>query len=683
MKKTLLLSLTLISGLGMIAQNGRTGKPKLHTMKTSQMRDLAVSELAPRSNNVIPSVSNTSKVQIPYNVISNSANAYYAINGQETSVSYNADVNTISVIHRKSQFWTGFPDASSGSIQSTFSSNAGASWDSTIIFAQAATVGLGRYPGGAIWNPTGNTNPANARAFCTGPALINGGFAGNFYGSGPLTPAAVTASDNDVYTYMGNTNSSLDSLGFAYQSQCEAGGFAWATGDYDGDPTGATYDVLQFKGNGLMKGTYNTGTSGFDWSLIKARPAFFINANGGSPYPYAINTGRTAFSPNGMIGYTAMTGVVAGATGSARSYTPIVFKTTDGGTTWNQVLANYQWQTNNPELEQCVVAQVNPAATAGLAMPWFSDANGTDVVVDNNGILHYITTIEAAYSDHADSLAYTYTGYYDYNVSHPFIIDFMTDGTPGMGWKTQLIDSIMSAPVLNTDAANPWGQGGAGLGYDNRIQASRNTTGDVIMVTWADSDPAQTGNTFNGAPDIYMVGYKPSTNMISNKMLVTFGFQDLYWHYTSDKARTVSPGVYNVPMTYLKSTNGSNDPVTAVQIAYVDDANITDAQINVPAPVMCALASINTNNTAIASVGQNFPNPFSKSTTINVTLNQNEDITLTVFNTVGQLVVSKNVKGVVGVNTLEVDAANLTNGIYFYTVKAGDNKVSKKMMIQK
>ena len=95
------------------------------------------------------------------------------------------------------------------------------------------------------------------------------------------------------------------------------------------------------------------------------------------------------------------------------------------------------------------------------------------------------------------------------------------------------------------------------------------------------------------------------------------------------------------------------------------------------------MLGINTANTAIATVAQNFPNPFSKSTTINVTLNQNEDINLTVFNTVGQLVVSKNVKGVVGVNTIEVDAANLTSGIYFYTVKAGDNKISKKMMIQK
>jgi hypothetical protein len=35
-----------------------------------------------------------------------------------------------------------------------------------------------------------------------------------------------------------------------------------------------------------------------------------------------------------------------------------------------------------------------------------------------------------------------------------------------------------------------------------------------------------------------------------------------------------------------------------------------------------------------------------------------------------------------GLNTLTIQADNLTPGIYFYTVKAGDSSVTKKMIIE-
>ncbi len=684
MKKTLLFSLALVTGLSMVAQHNRYGKPVLRQLKNVDQNLDLKSELTPIKNVTLPMVKSAKTRSVPpYPVIGTSANLFTSQVEDQGCLSYNADINTIAFVHRKSVAWTGFPNANSGSIQVDFSSNGGLTWDSTIVHANT-TTNIGRYPGGVIYNPAGNTTVGNARIFVSGPSLTTipaQAFDGNYFSSGPLTPGAITTSDMQKYLSVGNTNPAYDSLGFARVNHFEAAGNVWVAGRIAGDHAVSTFVGLQMRGVGLMKGVWNTGTSMFDYTLTKLTPQTMQNVPGG--YPYLLADGHVAFGPNGQIGYATISGVVAGATGSARGVQPIVYKTTDAGQTWNQVLANYQWQTNNPELEACVVANANIASTPGVAIPNFSDNNGTDIVVDNNGILHYITTIEAGYSDHADSLFYSYTGYYDYNISHPYIIDFMTDGTPGMGWKTQLIDSILTAPPDVNNASNPWGQGGAGVGYNNRLQAARTAAGDVIMVTWSDSDPAVTGNNDNGAPDIQMVAYKPSTNMLSPKMMVTYGLGELYFHFTSNIAMTVSPGVYNVPITYTQSSAGTFDPNTQVNHAYVNDGTVTDAQINVPAPPLCVAAGINSANTAIATVAQNFPNPFSKSTTINVTLNQNEDINLTVFNTVGQLVVSKNVKGVVGVNTIEVDAANLTSGIYFYTVKAGDNKISKKMMIQK
>ena len=84
------------------------------------------------------------------------------------------------------------------------------------------------------------------------------------------------------------------------------------------------------------------------------------------------------------------------------------------------------------------------------------------------------------------------------------------------------------------------------------------------------------------------------------------------------------------------------------------------------------------------SLSQNFPNPFNPTTKINFDITKNDFVTLKVYNTVGQEVsnlVSKNLTA----RSYEVnfDVANLTSGIYFYTITAGDFVQTKKMMLVK
>jgi len=91
---------------------------------------------------------------------------------------------------------------------------------------------------------------------------------------------------------------------------------------------------------------------------------------------------------------------------------------------------------------------------------------------------------------------------------------------------------------------------------------------------------------------------------------------------------------------------------------------------------------INEVHANIASI-ENYPNPFSTSTTIKVGLVSADNITVNVFNTVGQTVMTKSVKGVAGDNNIEVNASNLSDGMYYYSVKVGNSVVTKKMVIQK
>jgi hypothetical protein len=82
------------------------------------------------------------------------------------------------------------------------------------------------------------------------------------------------------------------------------------------------------------------------------------------------------------------------------------------------------------------------------------------------------------------------------------------------------------------------------------------------------------------------------------------------------------------------------------------------------------------------SVSQNFPNPFNPSTMIKYQLPQNSFVSLKVYNSLGQEVGTL-VNGMVNAGTYEVqfNASNLSSGVYYYIIKAGDNFVQTKKMI--
>ena len=82
-------------------------------------------------------------------------------------------------------------------------------------------------------------------------------------------------------------------------------------------------------------------------------------------------------------------------------------------------------------------------------------------------------------------------------------------------------------------------------------------------------------------------------------------------------------------------------------------------------------------------VSQNFPNPFSIVSTVNVRLEEAANLSLLVTNMTGQKVIEMN-KGQVaaGNHTFIIDASNLQSGIYFYTVTAGTSQVTRKMIVE-
>jgi flagellar hook assembly protein FlgD len=89
------------------------------------------------------------------------------------------------------------------------------------------------------------------------------------------------------------------------------------------------------------------------------------------------------------------------------------------------------------------------------------------------------------------------------------------------------------------------------------------------------------------------------------------------------------------------------------------------------------------------TLDQNFPNPFNPTTEITFTLNQESDITLTIFNMLGQEVkeLTSGFKPV-GKYTVQWNGKDnlgrsVSTGVYLYSLNNGTQVLTKKMVLMK
>ncbi len=84
------------------------------------------------------------------------------------------------------------------------------------------------------------------------------------------------------------------------------------------------------------------------------------------------------------------------------------------------------------------------------------------------------------------------------------------------------------------------------------------------------------------------------------------------------------------------------------------------------------------------ALSQNYPNPFNPMTKINFDLGKASNVKLTVFNILGQKVVTLVDKFMnAGAYSVDFNASSLASGVYLYSIEAGDFKMNKKMVLLK
>jgi len=92
--------------------------------------------------------------------------------------------------------------------------------------------------------------------------------------------------------------------------------------------------------------------------------------------------------------------------------------------------------------------------------------------------------------------------------------------------------------------------------------------------------------------------------------------------------------------------------------------------------------SIATSSASNLSVSQNQPNPFNGTTTIEYSINTKANVMLNVYNVAGAkvLTIDEGTKAA-GNYSIKINSSNLKSGVYYYSVNAGDYKITKKMIV--
>ena len=93
-------------------------------------------------------------------------------------------------------------------------------------------------------------------------------------------------------------------------------------------------------------------------------------------------------------------------------------------------------------------------------------------------------------------------------------------------------------------------------------------------------------------------------------------------------------------------------------------------------------ASIGEGENTTFTLSQNAPNPFSNITTIELYSKDYSNYDFLIVDLMGKVVHNETINAVVGLNTIEVDASSFETGMYFYSIRNGQDVLTKKMIIQ-
>ncbi len=651
MKKTLLLICLISIGISGFAQKAKSDL-KLHplqnkshlidqSLETKASVKPVIAEVPPADNNL----KNTNVVtQIP---IGTSGNAFgFFVDSRTASLWADNNLNTVAFTHR-------LTTPSSSYIGYDVSTDGGLTWSLDNVNYDPTSASPARYPMGGIYNPVGNTDPNNAYHTYVAPLLdgshgTSGSWGGIGWGAKAFAPGA-TAAQSTISTTSGQKWFLPSAFTITQQ------GTAWFVDEevnWDGTTSVYTGFIT------IAKGAFDEATENFEYEYEK----YPLNVHPDD----GINDIEIAFAPDGQTGYISVLSNLA-VTLPQSSYHPIFMKTTDGGATWSDPIEVQLGGANGLEAVKNFITDEDLLEFYGDPVPDRNDipyyiGYNHDLSVDAWGNPHIIGAVILANLEEA--------GIYPYEGLMANFHIWSPDG--GLTWKAFNLGNQVQWEGAFTVGSNT-------VSHHNRPQVGTTMDGKLLFFSWLDSDVDEAAD--NTRPNIYFRDFIPYEGAegthgaeIVNVTLFSAAMWTANWgtmsHYVFSKDIGSNSIECTIPYVYMKLTSG--DPILPVQFYYIPDFKRTYVMSNIDEGV-----------SNITSVSQNYPNPFSNQSLIQVNLSKGNQVSLEIYNITGQKVAVNNMGyRNAGNHTLTIDGSTLPSGIYFYTLQAGNEKITRKMSIR-
>ncbi len=477
-----------------------------------------------------------------------SINAFTLLVQEQNCMHYDKSLNAIMFTYRGNNVSvTGLPApiGTGNDFVTAWSTNMGSSFTNKLSLVGTTTL-RNRYPSGVIYNPTGNTNLNLAYSLVAGPVTN-----GSQWTNTVLSSIQYNGNSLDKDYLPTSTYGELVRQGL---NVCSNGKAYICTIKQMNDGTNYT----DLKGH-VKTGTFNNSTLGFDWTEQDITLPFYLVGG----YPEANgNYANMAWSKSGSVGYFMVIGVDS-RSGVHKGFYPIIYKSTDQGNTWQ--LQDYFDFSIFPDVFAHIWSTLaNPA----VAVPEFQEA---DMVVDGSGNLHIMALCKGSYSQHPDSLGYTYS------YENGSIFEFSKENNQ---WQCHYIDHPKTREVSGADSpfvTNP----APNIGWDMRLQASRTDDGSKVFAVWTDTDWQFWGmaDSLNLYPDVMLWGRNVNTNQSTSVKNITYlqnGMGESHFMFVSPVAMD-NAGVYDIPVSISDINTSSLNGDLPIAHYYLTGVELTES----------------------------------------------------------------------------------------------------------
>lgn len=571
---------------------------------------------------------------------------------------------------------------SNGSVGIFYSADHGETWVGPVLLSDFSAEGLRNYYlSGVLYNPTDNVVVENAYGVYQGipfndPAQTE--WNRQAFGTSTLGGA------NYFTEYFQNTGTNyydgyFNQLGLTQIEDFMKCFNIWAEGDW------AAFTALKMED---IQGLYND--TGFDWELEHSviDMPFNIDPTDNTAmwcgkWTFADVAADMVWSDDGEIGYAWMVGATSENLESG--YQPLLYKTTDGGNSWDYIELDFQesqwqdfFQNGATEPTDWLIFPCKDVNDVFLdfTIPWFDATVGA---VDAEGNLQLFGAVSSHY--------YDFIYKYDYYDSIGFRYAFS-----GNLFKFTIGDELLDIMFVDTLATNAAKDNVTGtsdslycgtVGWLHRLQVTKDERSEEFFLTWTDSEPGDRIQE-NMRPDIKGWSYNITTGEHTDPVCFTCGTTFPFEHYwfvqASDLAYYDSVDeTFTVPMVnavslsdWFSNTSASADPIDVEYVTGITFDAIDPIYVGVDE--LSGLSNI--------SVSQNLPNPATGITTIEISSKTVAPVTVEVSNLIGQIVHTIDAGIINGNISVNIDVSNLEAGVYLYTVIIANERVSKRMIVR-